>query len=146
MVYIRLEHFFITEDGHIGLGPKSTRPGDEICTLLGCQIPMILRKLSHSSSYEIVGETYVRGIMSGEPIFRPLPSKFTQISHHHHNAWKPAFWDSEMKRIRYEDPRALARLPFWHLRRYRVYNTRIVFTMNYLKKASVEGLTYFEIL
>ena len=56
-----------------GLGPKGTQVGDLICILYGCSVPVILRPerdpFSHEiKHYEIVGESYIYGMMDGEAI------------------------------------------------------------------------------
>ena len=56
-----------------GLGPRGTQIGDIICVLFGCSVPVILRpqidppssKIMH---YEVVGESYIYGMMDGEAI------------------------------------------------------------------------------
>ena len=59
--------FFATKEGFIGLGLAATRPNDQICLLEGGQTPFILRKAEKPvGSYQVVGETYVHGIMYGE--------------------------------------------------------------------------------
>jgi hypothetical protein len=35
--------FFTTEEGYIGVGPRTAKPGDRVCVLLGCPSPLLLR-------------------------------------------------------------------------------------------------------
>jgi hypothetical protein len=49
-----------------GLVPKTARPGDIICILYGCSVPVVLRKIKKRDVYEFVGECYVYGMMDGE--------------------------------------------------------------------------------
>ncbi|KAL8788307.1 MAG: hypothetical protein Q9195_007363 [Heterodermia aff. obscurata] len=61
-----------------GLGPKGTQVGDLICILYGCSVPVILRPQRESLSdkimhYEIVGESYIYGMMDGEAFFKARP-------------------------------------------------------------------------
>ena len=56
---------FITTQGYLGLGPERLEKGDLICIFFGGNIPFILRE-GHEGQYELVGETYVHGIMHGE--------------------------------------------------------------------------------
>jgi hypothetical protein len=58
--------FFITSDGHLGIGPKSTQPGDQIVVLDGARSPFVLRALEHSSDYALLGDSFVLGLMHGE--------------------------------------------------------------------------------
>lgn len=60
-------HFFVTEGGHMGLGPECMLPGDIICTFLGAYVPFVIR--SHpqgGDKYWFVGECYLGDFMSGE--------------------------------------------------------------------------------
>ena len=57
---------FLTSDGLLGLCPKGAENGDQICILLGADVPMILRQ--EQEKYRLVGESYVHGMMDGEAI------------------------------------------------------------------------------
>lgn len=61
------KHEFLT------LTPETTRKGDLVCILLGCSVPILLRKCAHigvhpdgKSCYKFIGESYVHGMMDGE--------------------------------------------------------------------------------
>lgn len=58
--------YFLTEKGYIGLGPESICSTDIIAVLLGCDMPVILRK-AHDH-YVLVGASFVLGLMDGEAI------------------------------------------------------------------------------
>lgn len=58
--------FFISQDGHFGLGPVNTMTGDLIVVLRGCTIPVLLRKVG--SYYVHVGACFVLGLMDGEAV------------------------------------------------------------------------------
>jgi len=74
--------FFITKGGLMGVGPKQTRPGDEVAVLSGSRIPFVLRRTETSITeldlnimrqrliwqYEVLGDCYVHGIMKGEAV------------------------------------------------------------------------------
>jgi hypothetical protein len=68
---------FRAANGSLGLGPKQVRPGDVVCILLGCSVPVVLRKHEldkeqdtrreqKADLYRLLGECYVHGIMDGE--------------------------------------------------------------------------------
>jgi hypothetical protein len=86
---------FITENGHIGLGPTAMKLGDGICVILGCSVPLVLRpqdvlqgyrqgqshlgvqleapsrEISRQTSdrhYRLIGECYLHGFMDGEAV------------------------------------------------------------------------------
>ncbi len=58
--------FFISSKGYMGLGPLGTQTGDEICVLLGCNQPLLIRRVG--DHYLAVGRCYVYGMMDGEMI------------------------------------------------------------------------------
>jgi hypothetical protein len=58
---------FVTAKGHIGLGSDHVVPGDAIAVLASCQVPFVLRQ-SADGKYEIVGKSYLDGIMDGEAV------------------------------------------------------------------------------
>lgn len=49
-----------------GLGPIDSAPGDVVCVLFGCPLPILLRPLD--KQYSLLGEVYVPGLMHGEAI------------------------------------------------------------------------------
>jgi hypothetical protein len=56
---------FISKKGYIGMAPEFANPGDAICIIFGAIAPYILRR-HPDKRYELMGETYVHGIMDGE--------------------------------------------------------------------------------
>ncbi|KAH7076317.1 heterokaryon incompatibility protein-domain-containing protein [Paraphoma chrysanthemicola] len=65
--------FFITQKGHIGIGPPNTKEGDTVWVLAGGRVPFVLRptgnKLSQrqvAGEYMFVGDAFVQGVMDGE--------------------------------------------------------------------------------
>ncbi len=58
---------FVTEKGYIGIAPWNAELGDLITVLKGGKTPFLLR-LPPASGYQLVGESYVYGIMGGEAI------------------------------------------------------------------------------
>ncbi|KAI8635649.1 heterokaryon incompatibility protein-domain-containing protein [Xylariaceae sp. FL1651] len=54
-----------TMTGNVGMGGRDARPGYAICILLGCNVPVVLKPRSNGS-YQLVGECYLEGYMSGE--------------------------------------------------------------------------------
>ena len=55
---------FITDEGCFGLGPSDAIEGDSIAVFLGAEAPFVLR--SQGIHYELIGETYIQGLMLGE--------------------------------------------------------------------------------
>ncbi|MCJ1241658.1 hypothetical protein MMC14_009664 [Varicellaria rhodocarpa] len=58
--------FFTTQNGLIGLGPRSIQSGDSVCILSGGLVPFILRK--GNAGYRLVGESYIHGLMEGQAV------------------------------------------------------------------------------
>jgi hypothetical protein len=56
-----------TIDGRLACVPKSSGPGDVICTLLGAEVPYVLRPMA-KGFYSVIGECYVDDIMHGESL------------------------------------------------------------------------------
>ncbi len=57
--------FAYAESG--GIGPIDMRPGDLVCILFGCSVPVILGDYDPiSKTYTLIGECYVHAKMEGE--------------------------------------------------------------------------------
>ncbi|KAK1995571.1 heterokaryon incompatibility protein [Colletotrichum falcatum] len=56
---------FLSASRYVGLAPMHARPGDKIVIFLGGKTPYIIREAGEGA-YEVVGESYVHGIMYGE--------------------------------------------------------------------------------
>lgn len=55
----------------LGLAPANAEAGDVVCVLLGCSVPVVLRKHLRDDAEpycELIGETFVYGVMDGEAI------------------------------------------------------------------------------
>ena len=55
----------ILDSGFIGIVPSDSKEGDAACILIGCSLPLVLRK-SNSSYHELLGESYFHGVTEGE--------------------------------------------------------------------------------
>ncbi|KAI8628358.1 HET-domain-containing protein [Xylariaceae sp. FL1651] len=72
------QNLLITETGYIGLGPRTLKAGDEIWVLFGGKVPFALRRKEVNGAsrgltaceddFELVGDAFVYGIMSGEAV------------------------------------------------------------------------------
>ncbi|KAL7915402.1 heterokaryon incompatibility domain-containing protein [Trichoderma velutinum] len=71
---VRPQAIFITEDGHVGLGPQNVKPGQELWIIGGCRVPVILNALPKASDGEsdpsltFHSECFVYGVMKGEAV------------------------------------------------------------------------------
>ena len=66
-----------TSSGNLGLAPRKGQPGDLICIFYGCSVPVILRLQTSSEGivYELIGESFVLGMMDGEALELDLPDQ-----------------------------------------------------------------------
>jgi hypothetical protein len=58
---------------HISMATCGVQPGDQICVLFGCSIPLPLRQRKDDSSYEVVEEYYLHGHMNGQVLEKLRP-------------------------------------------------------------------------
>lgn len=101
-----------TSGDHVGIGPLDTREGDEICVLLGCDVPMVIRSDSNGR-YKIIGESYVSGISSNEAMLGPLPRGYREVLRYDPESGS-TYWvymNSKTGKIQVGDPRLGAELP-----------------------------------
>lgn len=57
-----MEIFFpITTDGCLGIGPESTRLGDQIVVVGSARSPFVLRHLDDSADYALIGDFFALG-------------------------------------------------------------------------------------
>ncbi|KAH6705304.1 hypothetical protein BKA61DRAFT_581073 [Leptodontidium sp. MPI-SDFR-AT-0119] len=66
---------FVTEQGHLGRGPLSSKEEDLICIFPGGKSPYILRDAG-KNDYYFLGECYVEGVMEGEGLRPPITELF----------------------------------------------------------------------
>lgn len=59
------KRFAIFDGGHIGIVPKQATVGDTAAVLLGCTMPLVLRR-NQGSACVVIGECYIHGAMDGE--------------------------------------------------------------------------------
>jgi hypothetical protein len=85
--------FFLADEGYIGLCPADSRIGDQVCVMLGCSTPLLLRPISGSDAdNQLLGECYVHGLMHGEGLLGRIPSswkrKTVQAHGRYFDIWK----------------------------------------------------------
>lgn len=57
----------VTHNGHIGLTTEKAMKGDLVCVLLGCSVPVLLRRKSENEhTWTFIGECFLDGFMNGE--------------------------------------------------------------------------------
>ena len=98
--------FFKASGGYIGLAPPSVQPGDEVCVLLGCDSPMVLRPYG-DHGYQLVGPSYVPGIVDGDGLLGPLPDniRMFKVPRRGGSVYTTGFMDRTSGAISFADPR-----------------------------------------
>ena len=76
-LYLDGQIAFVTATGYIGIGHRETVVGDEVHLVQGSDTPFVLRKTD--GHYELIGETYVHGIMDGELVDDSTEFEWVQI-------------------------------------------------------------------
>ncbi|KAF7535885.1 hypothetical protein G7054_g5010 [Neopestalotiopsis clavispora] len=74
--HCRSRYLFTMNDGHIGIGPTTASPGDEVVNLFGLTDPIMIRRCDDKSDgiqYQIIGVCYVHGLMQGQALVGQLP-------------------------------------------------------------------------
>ncbi len=64
---LQFRTLFVTQTGYIGLGPLTMQPNDTVCVLLGCSVPVVIRREA-PNRHILIGECYLHGIMDGEAL------------------------------------------------------------------------------
>jgi hypothetical protein len=87
--------FFTTSDETFGLAFKGAMQGDLIYVLLGCEFPVVMRKISEGT-FKFVGACYVNKLVNGEAILGPLPSGCRIVWKYfpRPNEWYPVFYEN----------------------------------------------------
>ncbi|KAI0890563.1 heterokaryon incompatibility protein-domain-containing protein [Annulohypoxylon maeteangense] len=62
---------FLTDKGHLGIGPEDLQTGDLVCAIDQCPLPVLLRKGEKAENRDSflthMGCCYIRGLSDGEP-------------------------------------------------------------------------------
>lgn len=67
-----MNYLFHCTEGCVGLSPLRLQPDDEVCVILGCDSPIVLRPVSENE-YLVVGECFLAGLSHGEAFLGPFP-------------------------------------------------------------------------
>jgi hypothetical protein len=68
---------FRTDEGDLGYGPLSMRPGwsgDQVWVLENGRVPFVLRPVFDGKNFELLGECYVHGVMDGQLFSGGMPA------------------------------------------------------------------------
>jgi hypothetical protein len=146
---LRGKTFIKCEGGYIGTAPPTALPGDQVCILLGCNAPMVLRP-TESGSYIVVGECFVHGLSKGEALFGALPNNIhvARVIDKGAGGYVSGFVDELTSTVSFLDPR-LEALPL-DLKEYkqalsRNGNARVSIKPELLEELGV-SIKYFDLI
>lgn len=88
----------------LGLGPETAARGDLVVVFLGCNVPMVLRKLP-DAKFRVIGKATCHGVMAGEAILGNLPEGVEFTRHVQDRMSYAAFRDTRSGAIGLDDPR-----------------------------------------
>lgn len=94
----------------LGLGPRAASKGDLIVVLLGCKIPLVLRKLPRGR-FTVIGKATCSGCMAGEAVLGDLPEGVDFVYYSWSGISRPAFRDRDSGEIFFDDPRVRLGVP-----------------------------------
>jgi hypothetical protein len=98
---------FYTTKGYIGICPGYGQPGDEVCVMLGCSYPLLLRQ-AKEKCHVVVGPVFMASFAHGEAFLGPLPHVMRQMSRFQKNDIVYASFrgdEIDNGQITHEDPR-----------------------------------------
>ena len=72
------QRFFITQGHRIGLGPQELQQDDMVVLILGADMPFIIR--SRGTHHQLIGPSYVHGIMNGEHLRSRTKAEMKKIT------------------------------------------------------------------
>ncbi|KAI0881857.1 HET-domain-containing protein [Annulohypoxylon maeteangense] len=90
-LYNQRPPFIQTTDGSIGRAVRSVQPGDEVCVILGCCTPLLLRPLGNER-YKLVGPCFDASVVQGEAFLGPLPENIRMVQAVDNDIKKRTFW------------------------------------------------------
>ncbi|ROW11972.1 hypothetical protein VPNG_05186 [Cytospora leucostoma] len=98
--------FFTTREGYLGWAPETAKRGDQIIQLLGCNLPIMVRRSSRPDGvyFEVIETCYLHGFMYGEAFLGRLPDGLQPVLHIGESDL-PRFRDSKTGDTAIEDPR-----------------------------------------
>lgn len=84
---VTARRFATTKKGYMGLTPRGAMLGDEIAVILGASVPFLVRRVvlphehneARNDRYQLLGECYLHGIMSGEVMASMPESEMREI-------------------------------------------------------------------
>lgn len=99
------KQLFTGEGGYVGMAPPPVRAGDEVWAVVGCAVPVVLRRVDEDQ-YVVVSACYAAGLADGEGLLGPLPQGVRgSWAPDRKGNWRKGFQDVETGRTFFKDPR-----------------------------------------
>ncbi|KAH7152885.1 heterokaryon incompatibility protein-domain-containing protein [Dactylonectria macrodidyma] len=134
--------FVTTQEGYIALAPQQTQPGDIICTLLGLQNQIVLRKMD-DGTFKVVGVCFAYGLNFGEAVLGRIPDNYRMVSTYNEElkTYLGVFENKETGEIETVDPR-LKSVRFRTLERKGVASERYVIERDELARIGTKVVDF----
>ncbi|KAF4459783.1 ankyrin repeat and SAM domain containing 6 [Fusarium albosuccineum] len=106
--------FFTTQEGYFGVAEKGVHEGDIVCTMLGCNIPMLIRPTDESNNkFHLVGICFVPGLLDGESLLGSLPADWKLQMIFTDGSYVPSYVNPSTGHNQAQDPRLKPLEPNW---------------------------------
>lgn len=121
------KRLFKGKEGTIGMAPPPVRAGDEVWAIVGCSVPMLLRRVDEER-FLVVSECYAAGFADAEGLLGPLPEGIRGTwTNDHGGYWRIGFEDVRTGEIFFKDPRMDALGLFEIMTEEQIQDPRIFF-------------------
>ncbi|KAJ2980307.1 hypothetical protein NQ176_g2713 [Zarea fungicola] len=98
--------FIKTAEGHLGLAPCGVRASDILCAPLGCAALIALRPVGSGDQFEVVGESFLYGMVQGEAVLGQMPANVEALYRSHSAmGYRPAYRNKISQETSWLDPR-----------------------------------------
>ncbi|KAK7702884.1 hypothetical protein SLS64_009495 [Diaporthe eres] len=99
------KRLFKGSEGYIGMASPPVRAGDEVWAIVGCSVPMLLRRVD-KDKFLVVSECYAEGLADGEGLLGPLPQGIRGTwAPNERGQWMRGFQDVRTGETFFRDPR-----------------------------------------
>lgn len=99
------KRLFKGKEGYVGMAPPPVRAGDEVWAIVGCSVPVLLRRVD-KDRFLIVSECYAEGLADGEGLLGPLPQDIRGTwAPNERGQWMRGFEDVRTGETFFRDPR-----------------------------------------
>lgn len=99
------KRLFKGNEGYVGMAPPPVRAGDEVWAIVGCSVPMLLRRVD-KDRFLVVSDCYAAGLADAEGLLGPLPQGIQGTwAPNERGGWMRGFQDVRTGETFFRDPR-----------------------------------------